>query len=78
MLALSNVTVVFPAGAITKQVTVGIIGNTLHEDAETFLLNLSNAVNAAIGDGQAVGNIRDNDPAAPAARLGARRIRLAR
>ena len=73
----TNGTVVFPAGTITKKLTVGIIGNTVHEDAETFLLNLSNAVNATISDGQAVGNIRDNDPVAPAARLGARRVRFA-
>ena len=72
----TNGTAVFPAGAITKKLTVGIIGNAVHEDAETFLLNLSNAVNAAITDGQAIGNIRDND-AAPAVPLGIRRIRLA-
>ena len=71
----TNSTVVFLAGALTKKVTVGIIGNTVHEDAETFLLNLSNATNATISDGQAVGNIRDNNPAA---RLGARRFRLSR
>lgn len=71
----TNGTALFPAGAISKKVTVGIIGDTLHEDAETFLLNLSNAVNATISDGQAIGNIHDSNLTA---RLGARRFRLAR
>ena len=72
----TNGTVVFPAGALSKKITVGIIGNTVHEDAETFLLNLSNAVNATITDGSALGNIRDND-AIPAVPLGIRRVRRA-
>jgi hypothetical protein len=41
---------------------VAVLGDLLDEDAETFTVNLSNPVNATIGDGQGVGTITDNDP----------------
>ncbi len=52
-----------PAGALSDTITVSIIDDALHELDETFTVNLSNPVNATIGDGQGVGLIVDNDPA---------------
>jgi hypothetical protein len=48
---------------VTRTVTVPIIGKTLKEANETFYLNLSNPVNAAIADSQGVGIIIDEDRA---------------
>jgi len=52
----------FSAGT-SLTVTVPIIGKILKEANETFFLNLSNPVNAAITDGQGVGIIIDEDRA---------------
>ncbi|MGD1700197.1 Calx-beta domain-containing protein, partial [Dapis sp. BLCC M229] len=49
------------AGETTATVTVDIVDDNLVEDAETFNLNLSNAVNATISDNQATATITDND-----------------
>ena len=38
-------------------------GDTLDEPDETFVVNLSNATNATLGDGQGVGTITDDDAA---------------
>jgi len=52
----------FPAGDnTTQQIRVDVKGDRLHEGDETFLVNLSNAVNALIRDGQATGTIVDQD-----------------
>ena len=45
----------------TQTVTVAVVGDTNKEENETFFLNLSNPVNAVIGDGQGVGIINDED-----------------
>ncbi len=50
-----------PAGQTSQSVTVFIIGDTAVEGTEEFFLNLSNPVNATIGDGQGVGTIVDDD-----------------
>lgn len=42
-------------------VAVPILGDNLYEGTETFRLNLTNPVNAVIGDGQGVGTIYDNE-----------------
>jgi hypothetical protein len=55
-------TLVFAPGQTTRALTVTVLGDTLDEPDETFTVNLSNAVNAAIADGQGVGTIRDDDP----------------
>ena len=52
----------FAAGEATKQVSVTVNSDLLDEVNETFLVNLSNATNATIGDGQGLGTITDNDP----------------
>ncbi len=46
---------------VERTVTVAVIGDTVKEANETFFLNLSNAVNASISDGQGVGIIIDKD-----------------
>jgi len=56
-------TVTFPAGSVSQTFNVPVLGDTLDEDDETFSVTLVNPVNAAIGTGQAVGTIQDNDPA---------------
>ncbi|HWT02319.1 MAG TPA: Calx-beta domain-containing protein [Pyrinomonadaceae bacterium] len=52
---------VFSPGQTSKSVLVPVIGNTLSEPSETFLVNLSAPVNAVIADAQGVGTITDND-----------------
>ncbi|MCB9077788.1 MAG: hypothetical protein H6631_09370 [Anaerolineaceae bacterium] len=59
-----NQTLTFAPGHTTKQVEVFIAGDTVDEGvSENFQLNLTNAVNANITDGTAVGTIIDNDTA---------------
>src|SRR5262249_52558470 len=48
-------------GETSKTVTVNVNADTLDEPDETFFVNLSNAVNAAILDNQGQGTIIDND-----------------
>jgi hypothetical protein len=57
----TNGTVTFPAGSTSQTATVPVIGDTLDEDDETFVVTLSNPVNATMGTAQAVGVIQDND-----------------
>ena len=54
-------TLTFAPGSTRQTVTVPVIGDTLVEPNETFLVNLSNGVNATIADGQAVGTITNDD-----------------
>lgn len=51
----------FTPGQTTQPVTVAVNGDTLNEANETFLVNLSTAVNATIGDAQGVGTINNDD-----------------
>ncbi|MDP9387837.1 MAG: hypothetical protein M3Q48_07890 [Actinomycetota bacterium] len=57
-------TLTLPAGQTSATVEVAVTGDTLDEDDETFLLNLSAAVNATIADAQAVATIIEDDDAA--------------
>ena len=52
---------IFNPGETSKIATVMVNGDTLDEPDETFFINLSNAVNAAILDNQGQGTIIDND-----------------
>ena len=54
-------TVTIPAKAPSVTVTVTVNGDTKFEDDETCTVNLSNASNATIGDGQGVGTISNDD-----------------
>jgi hypothetical protein len=62
-------TVTFPAGSTSQTLNVPVIGDTLDEDDETFVVTLSNPVNATIGTAQATGTILDND-ASPTVSVG--------
>ncbi len=55
-------TLQFSPGETTKTVTVDVNGDVLDELNETYQLNLSNPLNAAVTDGVGLGTINDNDP----------------
>jgi hypothetical protein len=52
----------FAPGETTKTVIVPVNGDRIPEAAETFAVNLSGATNAAVGDGQGIGTILDDEP----------------
>ena len=54
----------FLPGETSKTVTVQVTGDTLDEADETLTLNLSNAINASLADGQGTGTIVDDDTSA--------------
>src|SRR4029079_16734710 len=56
-------TLTFASGESTKSIVVQVIGNTVKQSDRTFLVNLSGAVQATIGDGQGTGTIKDDDTA---------------
>jgi glucose/arabinose dehydrogenase len=56
----------FLPGATTQTISVSVLGDVAAESDETFTVTLSAPVNAAIGDGQAVGSIVNDDVAPPA------------
>ncbi len=56
-------TISFAAGETTKTIFVPVNGDTTPEFAETFFLNLTNAVGATISDAQGVGTIANDDTA---------------
>lgn len=58
-------TVSFAPGTTSRTVSVPIIGDTVQETTETFLVLLNTPVNAVITDGSATGTIVDNDAPAP-------------
>lgn len=59
---------IFPPGVTSLPVTITIKGDTATEATETFFVNLSSPVNAAIGDGQGAGTIfNDDGPGVPTA-----------
>ncbi|NOX54112.1 MAG: hypothetical protein GXP27_06660, partial [Planctomycetes bacterium] len=55
--------VLFNPGETLKTITVQVNGDTRFEPDETFFVDLSNPVNAAILDGQGLGRILNDDPA---------------
>jgi subtilisin family serine protease len=63
-------TLTFSPGTLTRTISVVVNGDTTAEMNETFLVNLSGPVNAAISDGQGVGTIvSDEAPPAPSMTL---------
>jgi len=54
-------TVTFTAGTTTQTITVAVNGDAVNEPNETFLVNLSGAVNATIADAQGQGTIVNDD-----------------
>jgi hypothetical protein len=59
--ATGPTTLTFSAGTTSQTFSVPVLGDTLDEDDETFLVNLTTATNATILDSQAIGTITDND-----------------
>jgi uncharacterized membrane protein YciS (DUF1049 family) len=57
----SSGTLTFAAGTTTQTISVPVVGDTLDEANETFVVNLSGATNATIADSQGIGTITDND-----------------
>jgi 6-phosphogluconolactonase (cycloisomerase 2 family) len=57
----SSGSVSFPAGAVTQVLTVPVIGDTLDEPNESFLLILSAPTNVELGRSQATATILDDD-----------------
>lgn len=53
--------VTFEPGETEKPITVQIIGDTMDEPDETFLVTLNEPTNSTIGDGEATGTILDDD-----------------
>src|SRR5205085_1778474 len=53
-------TLTFNPGVLTQTITVVVKGDTLDEVDETFVVNLSNPINATIGDDQGLGTIADD------------------
>jgi hypothetical protein len=54
-------TLTFNPGVRTRTFTVAIVGNTISEATETFVVNLVSATNVTIADNQGVCTIIDND-----------------
>jgi len=54
-------TLSYAPGETTRTIAVTVNGDTTTESTETFLVNLSAATNAVIGDGQGVGTIVNDD-----------------
>ena len=60
--AIVGRTVTFNPGQTSITTPVNILGDTIREDLEGFLVNLSSPVGGTIADGQAIVTIQDNDP----------------
>lgn len=54
-------TLIFAPGEITKTITVAVKGDTKVEPDETFLVNLTNPVNATLTKAQGIGTIINDD-----------------
>ena len=52
----------FPAGTVSRTISVSLIQDNVFEPDETFFVNLANATNAAIADAQGQGTISNDDP----------------
>jgi hypothetical protein len=54
-------TLTFTPGQTSKTIAVPILGGTVAEPVETFVVNLSGATNATTATAQGTGTIQDND-----------------
>lgn len=57
-------TATFAAGTTTQNIAVSVLGDTLDEADETFVMTLSNPTNATVAGAQGAGTIVDDDPEA--------------
>ena len=55
-------TLTFPAGTLSQNVSVVVLGDTVGEPDETFSVQLSGAVRGTIADGVGVGTIQNDEP----------------
>jgi len=53
--------VTFNPGEVSRNIQINIVGDTLDEIDETFLVNLSNPLNGSLQDSQGTGTITDDD-----------------
>src|SRR5712692_5399676 len=58
----TNGTLVFPPGATNQSFAVAVVTDTIYGGNESFIVKLTNSVNAGIGKGFGVGTILDDDP----------------
>lgn len=58
-------TLTFPSGTTTQAINVTVNGDTVPEPNETFFVNLTNPINAVIGDAQGVGTIVNDENGVP-------------
>ena len=56
-------TLTFVPGVIRMDVVIDVIADTVHEEDETLMVDLSNPVNATLSDAQGLATITDDDPA---------------
>jgi uncharacterized delta-60 repeat protein len=61
----TTATLTFPNGATSLVFQVPVIGDTVPEPDETFLVRLSSPVNATLGDAEAIGTIFNDDDVIP-------------
>ena len=54
-------TLIFPAGTLSATIAVPVIGDTVIEPNETFVVNLSTPVNATLARSQGIGTIVDDE-----------------
>lgn len=59
-------TLTFAAGETTRSISLAVIGDTASENDETFVLNLSNPVNATLAVSQGTATILNDDTPLPA------------
>jgi Calx-beta domain len=60
--AASGILTFVPGGPLTQTITVQVNGDRLGEANETFSVNLSQATNGFLSDGQGVGTVVDDEP----------------
>lgn len=53
--------ITFSPGTLTRTITTTVVGDTVAEPNETFAVNLTAPINAALADGQAIGTILNDD-----------------
>ncbi len=63
--AAGSGTLTFAPGVLSQTILVSVLGDTTAESNETFAVNLSGAVNAAVLDGQGLGTIVNDDVTLP-------------
>jgi len=54
-------TLTFPPGTTSQPIVVQVVGDTDYESTEYLYVDLTNAVNATIGDAYGVGHVHDDD-----------------